>query len=174
MRRFVPLFAMTLLLVACGSTSPAPAPAPAPPPPPPPPPQEQLEEAAPTPVPEFADCPPSSSCATTGACPTEPATARLVEIVVDKDGNANPYCVKIRKGNSVIVWTATDDVEKLEVRFKPGQLPPSQKDPVCEDAECVLGKAKQWASNDEIGYSICVTRKDGTKAYCDPKLIILR
>ena len=158
MNRFAPLVATAFLVLACATTQSTTV-APQPPPPPPAPPVE---------------CPPSAECVPMGDCPTEPTTARIVEIEVDRNGNATPSCVSIQRGNSVVVWTGGRDVARLEVRFKASIEKTPPKDPDCEESECILGKAKHRTKDGHFLYGICVTREDGTKAYCDPKLIINR
>lgn len=119
----------------------------------------------PAPPPAAVDCPPDEEC------PAEPAQGRLVEIQVDGNARAKPSCVRIKKGNTVIVWTGTPDVARLGIAFK---NPPAggPKNPDCGGAECTLGKAKQGTQNGEFAYEIRIERADGTVVVCDPKIIL--
>lgn len=121
------------------------------------------QDAAPPPA--AADCGPDDPC------PAEPVQGRRVEIQVDGSARAKPSCVRIKKGNTVIVWAGTPDVARLGITFK---NPPAggPKDPACSGPTCTLEKAKQGTQHGEFAYLIRIERQDGTVVVCDPKLIL--
>lgn len=120
---------------------------------------------------EAAPPPAATDCGPDDPCPAEPVEGRLVEIQVDGDARAKPSCVRIKKGNTVVVWAGTPDVARLGITFK---NPPAggPKDPACSGATCTLEKAKQGTQHGEFAYLIRIERRDGTVVVCDPKLIL--
>ncbi len=120
---------------------------------------------------EPAPPPAATDCGPDDPCPEEPVPGRLVEIQVDGSARAKPSCVRIKKGNTVVVWAGTPDVARLGITFK---NPPAggPKDPDCNGATCTLEKAKQGTQHGEFAYMIRIERRDGTVVVCDPKLIL--
>ena len=92
-------------------------------------------------------------------------------IAVDRDGHANPECVRVKKGNTTLVWQGGADVRYLMVRFQPGQTN-TPEDPCCSGTKCTLEKAKHATKDGDFLYDVEVVRTNGSEALEDPRLII--
>ncbi|MFN7988971.1 MAG: hypothetical protein U0529_15970 [Thermoanaerobaculia bacterium] len=103
---------------------------------------------------------------------------KVFTISVSDEAVANPDCVKVKTGNTTLIWQAGPNVKTLKVAFKAPTLckgadsstkPPV--DPTCSGNKCTLDKAKQSMTG-TFCYSVVVIRQNGTVKTVDPRLII--
>ena len=103
-------------------------------------------------------------------CPED--RSEEVMIAVASDASADPDCVVVKKGNAEIVWSGSDEVKTVVIKFDRDANPDAPEDPDCSGATCTLNKAKQALKKGEFAYFVWVENQDGSTAGKDPVLII--
>lgn len=91
-------------------------------------------------------------------------------LTVDADANVDEPCVRVRSGQTKVVWQAAPEL-RLWVAFQRGAAPAPPRDPGCVGRECALSRNKVVGDGD-YKYTVVVVRRDGSVASVDPRLII--